>query len=305
MANDRLTVALLSEVFPDDASRGRLPAALAAARASGAELVVLPELPLHPWSPASPRAHVEDAEPPQGPRHRLLEAVAREAGVALLGGVIVDDDGVRRNRALLFARDGSLLTSYDKVHLPHEEGFWERAHYEPGDVAPAPVWVDGFALGVQLCSDLNRPELGHALAAAGALAVVGPRATEAATWPRWRLVLQATALTASCYVLSVTRPRPEQGVPLGGPSFAVGPDGTVLLESTETLSLVTLERAAVQQARRGYPGYLGFRPEVYSAAWKEAARAMAIEAAAAAEETVDEAAPAAPSSTQPLEVWRE
>ena len=88
-------------------------------------------------------------------------------------------------------------------------------------------------------------------------------------------LLQATALTASCYVLSVTRPRPEQGVPLGGPSFAVGPDGEVLLETDATLPLVTLERAAVARAQAVYPGYLGFRPDVYAAAWETTARGNA------------------------------
>lgn len=304
MANDRLTVALLSEVFPDDASRGRLSAMLAEARSRGAELVVLPELPLHPWSPAQPWARAEDAEPPIGPRHRLLAIAASAAGVAVLGGAIVEESGVRRNRSLLFGRDGALLMTYDKLHLPHEEGFWERAHYQPGSAAPKPVWVDGFPFGVQVCSDLNRPELGHALAASGALAIVGPRATEASTWPRWRLVLQATAVTACCYVLSVTRPRPEAGVPLGGPSFAAGPDGTVLLESTETLSLVTLERAAVTRAREGYPGYLGLRPELYASGWEAAARAVAIEAAAAEDSTV-ERTPFSQPSTQPFPMARE
>jgi predicted amidohydrolase len=283
-----------------------LPAAIEGARARGAELVVLPELPLHPWSPASAQPRAEDAEPPSGPRHRALAAAAREVGVAVLGGAIVEEDGVRRNRALLFGRDGSLLAAYDKNHLPNEEGFWEAAHYQPGDAPPKPAWVDGFAIGVQLCSDLNRPELGHALAAAGALAIVGPRATEAATWPRWRLVLQATAMTACAYVLSVTRPRPEHGVPLGGPSFVAAPDGTVLLETNDSLALVTLERSAVHAARRGYPGYLTVRPELYARAWEQTARAMAIEAAAADDDTDIELLEAAPrASTQQFPIRRE
>jgi N-carbamoylputrescine amidase len=286
MAQDRLAVALASGVFPEPASWQReLPALLADAVRRGAELVVLPELALNPWSPAQDQPRDEDAEPPIGPRHRALAAAAAAARVGVLGGAIVSEGGVRRNRALLFGRDGALVGSYDKAHLPHEEGFWEKSHYRPGDGVPKPMWVDGFALGVQLCSDLNRPELGHAVAAAGALAILGPRATEAATWQRWKLVLQATAMTACCYVLSVTRPRPEQGVPLGGPSFAAAPDGSVLLESNEPLVLVTLERAAVARAREGYPGYLAVRPDLYARAWEEASRAMAIEAAAAADDT--------------------
>jgi predicted amidohydrolase len=274
MARERLSVALLSEVFPDAGAQTRLPAALAAAGERGAELVVLPELPLHSWSPARRESRVDDAEPPLGPRHRLLADAARAASVAVLAGVIVEEAGVRRNRALLFGANGDLLGSYDKVHLPQEEGFWERDHYQPGETEAQPMVVDGFPVGVQVCSDLNRPELGHALAAGGALAILGPRATESGTWTRWRLVLQATALTASCYVLSVNRPRPEQGVPLGGPSFAVGPDGEVILETTEAFALVTLERAAVAQARARYPGYLEVRPALYAAAWRAASRRL-------------------------------
>jgi predicted amidohydrolase len=300
MAHDRLAVALVSEVFPDAPAWARLPDLLAAAAAGDADLVVLPELPLHGWSPAHPQARAEDAEPPGGPRQRAMAAAARAANVSLLGGAIVEESGVRHNRALLFGRDGSLLLGYDKLHLPHEEGFWERAHYVPGERLPKPVWIDGFPVGVQLCSDLNRPELGHALAAEGALAILGPRATEAGTWPRWKLVLQATALTASCYVLSVTRPRPESGVPLGGPIFVAAPDGTVLVETTEPMAIVTLERAAVQRAHVGYPGYLGLRPELYAEGWAAAARAMAIEAAAAE----DADAPGPHTSTQPLPIWK-
>ncbi len=306
MAHDKLAVALLSEVFPDAAAWKRLTPAVADARERGAELVVLPELPLHPWSPAAAQARPEDAEPPEGPRHRMLAAAARAAGVAVLGGAIVEEHGVRHNRALLFGRDGVLLSAYDKNHLPNEEGFWEAAHYQPGSNIAKPVWVDGFALGVQLCSDLNRPELGHALAAAGALAIAGPRATEASTWPRWRLVLQATAMTACAYVLSVTRPRSEHGVPLGGPSFVAGPDGAVLLETDEPLAIVTLERSAVLQARQGYPGYLAVRPELYAAAWEQAARAMAIEAAAADDDTDIEILDTPPrASTQQFPITRE
>jgi predicted amidohydrolase len=306
-----LTVALLSEVYTDLAAQSRLPAALADARNRGAELVVLPELPLNPWSPATPRVHPEDSEPLFGVRHRTLSAAARDARVALLGGAIVTKDGVRHNRALLFGSDGEQILGYDKCHLPHEEGFWERAHYEQGDDVPKPAWVNGFALGVQLCSDLNRPELTHALAAAGALAIVGPRATQSSTWARWRLVLQAAAMTSCSYVLSVTRPAPEQGVPLGGPSVAIGPDGTVLLETTDRLSLITLDRAAVESARKGYPGYLHVRPELYAAAWEAAGRAIAIEAAAAdddtdieGEDTEVELPPREPS-TQPFPISKD
>jgi N-carbamoylputrescine amidase len=266
---DALTVALVSEVFHDPGGLARLRSFLEEAKGRGAELAVLPELPLHPWVPATREASDQDAEPLLGPRASLLADAARGAGIAVLGGAIVRHPvtGERHNRALLFGARGELLAKYAKLHLPDEEGFWEGAHYAPGRETPRVVELDGFPLGLQLCSDVNRPEGTHLLAAQGALAVLAPRATEPESWESWKLVLRANARTACCYVASVNRPRSERGVPLGGPSLVAGPSGEIVLETSETLAFARLEREAVEAARARYPGYLAVRAEVYAAAW--------------------------------------
>ena len=126
--------------------------------------------------------------------------------------------------------------------------------------------------GIQVCSDINRPEGSLLLGALGAEVIVCPRATEAATFSRWKTVLTANALTSCTYVISVPRPQLEFGVPLGGPSFAVAPTGDVLIESTEPIALVTIERNVIEQARQRYPGYLPTRAELYAEGWKSVAR---------------------------------
>jgi predicted amidohydrolase len=267
-------VALLSEVFYDAGGQARLAALLSEARARGANLALLPELPLNPWSPATEVVRDEDAEPVEGLRHQILSAAARDAGVAVVGGAIVQDPITRRryNTALVFDRNGRHLVSYRKVHLPQEEGFWETRHYEPGD-ALSPV-LDAFAMrvGLQICSDINRPEGCHLLGAMGAEVILVPRATEAATFDRWRPVLMANAMTSGAYVLSVNRPREEQGVQLGGPSFAVAPTGEVIAESRDTMTLVELDRAVVIHARQRYPGYLATRADLYAEGWSQVKR---------------------------------
>jgi N-carbamoylputrescine amidase len=187
----------------------------------------------------------------------------------VLGGAIVRDPatGERHNTALLFDAKGELRGSYAKLHLPDEEGFWEGAHYAPGREAPGVLDLEGFPLGIQLCSDVNRPQGTHLLAAQGALAVLVPRATEPDSWESWKLVLRANARTACCYVVSVNRPRGERGVPLGGPSFVAGPSGEVVLETVEPLSMARLDRATVEAARARYPGYLAVRSEIYAEGW--------------------------------------
>jgi len=271
-ADGRLTVALVSEVFWQADGAARLRQRLADAVDRGADLAMLPEIPLNPWRPASREAVAEDAEPMDGPRSRLQAEAAAEAGIGLVGGIIHRDGAGRRtNRALVFDRSGTMVAWYDKLHLPEEPGFWETSHYEPGTEAPERIDAFGLPLGVQICSDNNRPEGARLLGAKGAMAVLIPRATEGRTYQRWKLVFRANALTSAVYILSVNRPEPEDGVQIGGPSIAVDPDGEVMAESTDTLVLVTLHAEAVQRARTDYPGYLPIRARLYADAWNEVA----------------------------------
>lgn len=269
----KLTVALISEVFWEADGEARLAERLGEAVSRGADVAVLPEIPLNPWRPATKDAVEEDAEPMDGPRMRIQARAAAEAGIGLVGGIIHRDPatGRRTSRALVFDRAGALVTTYEKLHLPEEPGFWETSHYEPGTAAPRRIDAFGLPVGVQICSDINRPEGSDLLGAQGAMAILAPRATEERTYQRWKVVFRAIGLTACCYVLSVNRPHPEQGVLIGGPSVAVDPAGEVLLETTDAIGLVTLNAEVVSQARVAYPGYLPIRARLYADAWSEVA----------------------------------
>ncbi len=264
-----VTVALISEVFWEEDGLERLRSCLQDARSGGAQLAVLPELPLNPWSAASSTSRPDDCEPPEGPRWSAQARIAREVGIGLVGGaIVVGDDGQRRNTALLFSSEGELLGTWEKAHIPDEPGFREADHYVRGRDLPTPFAFSGMPLGMQICSDVNRPEGTHLLAAQGAELVVAPRSTELATWHRWRPVLIANALTSCCWVATVNRPAPEQDVLIGGPSFAVAPDGEVLLETTDTIGLFSFDRSVLAARRREYPGYLDIRSDLYEPGWR-------------------------------------
>lgn len=270
-----LKVALIHEVFHGDGGPARLRQRLDSAKQAGAELALLPELPLQPWIPATRQRRDRDAEEPAGPIHHALSAAAAQAGIGIFGGAIVREPGSGRrfNRALLFDAAGHRVAAYDKCHIPLEEGFWEGDHYEPGDEPPARIDAFGMPLGIQICSDIQRPFGAQFLAALGVEAILCPRATPPASYERWRRVIRVNAITAACYVLSINRPEPESGVPIGGPSLAVGPDGALLAEPTDPLTVVTLERARVAEAREDYPGYLDLRANLYARAWSSVGRA--------------------------------
>ncbi len=267
--NKPLTIALIRRVFPGSQDGPGLAECLRRARDGGAVLALLPELPLNDWSPISRTARPEDAEPPEGPRHQRLAEAAAGAGIGVVGGAIVTGpDGRRRNTALVFDGSGRLVTAYAKVHLPEEPGYWETSHYDPGDGAPTPFTVPptDMAMGLQICSDINRPAGGQLLADQGAQAILVPRATEPGSWPRWQLVMRAVALTTAAYVVSVNRPDDPE-VPIGGPSVVMDPDGNVVLETTEEMVIAHLAHEPVVRARTSYPGYLPPRPRPYLRGW--------------------------------------
>jgi len=269
MEQGTLVVAIVTEVFPDPASWSRLSDTLGEAGERGARLAVLPELPLNPWSPASKISLAEDAEEMDGPRQEVLSAAAAETGVGVLGGAIIRDPvtGVRHNTALLYDGSGACLARYRKIHLPEEEGFWETSHYEPGWEPPDVVRDFPLAVGIQICSDVNRPSGFQLLSAMGAEVVLAPRCTPPQTFERWRLVLRANAVTSGCYVISSNRPATFPDGLIGGPSIAISPTAEVILETSERMATITLSRRVVESARNDYPGYLKMYPEVYARGW--------------------------------------
>ena len=273
-ADGKLTVALISEVFWEADGAQRLKQRLAEAAGRGADLAVLPEIPLNRWSPASNEASDEDAEPMHGPRATAQAEAAREAGIGLIGGIIHREEGTgrRTSRAIAFDASGAVVATYEKLHLPEEPGFWETSHYDPGTEPPRRIDAYGVPIGIQICSDNNRPEGSHLLGAQGAVAIVNPRASEERTLQRWKPVWRANAMTSACYVLSVNRPRPEEGVLIGGPSVAFDPNGELLVETNDTLALVTVDARVAAAARTSYPGYLPTWARLYADAWDEIAR---------------------------------
>jgi len=113
MASDSVTVALISDVFIGPDETPRLIDSLKRARSLGAQLVVLPEIPLNSWCPAIETPNEGDAEAPGGPRHQALSDAARAAGLGVVGGAIVRDpqSGRRHNAALKFNRTEKLVAS--------------------------------------------------------------------------------------------------------------------------------------------------------------------------------------------------
>src|SRR5918997_1943691 len=146
---------------------------------AGAELVALPEL----WScHGLEEVYRENAEPVPGPTTDFLGDLARELGVYVLGGSILEGraDAERlSNTSTFFNPSGEMVAVYRKIHL-FDVKVSDREYLESANIAPGNEIVTAKAgpatLGLSVCYDVRFPELYRLLALRGAEILAVPEA---------------------------------------------------------------------------------------------------------------------------------
>ncbi len=233
---------------PDRADNlARASALVREAAARGARLVVLPEV--FAWR--GPRdAEEAAAEPVPGPTSATLGALARESGIHLCGGSLLERvPGERRayNTSCLFDPTGTLIARYRKIHLfdvdlPGQVTVQESATRAPGTevvTTPTPLGT----LGLSVCYDLRFPELYRALARAGAEILLVPSAFTFPTGAaHWEVLCRARAVENQCYLIAADQTgRNPHGFQDYGDSLIVDPWGRVLARASDGDGVVTAE----------------------------------------------------------------
>jgi predicted amidohydrolase len=214
-----------------------------------ADLVLLPEL--WPQGGFSYDTWEEQAEPVDGPVVTALRAAARDAGVMVhMGSIVERDEGGRLfNTSVLVGPDGAVLTTYRKVHL---FGFGDG---EPKLMTAGDGAVVHGTFGLATCYDLRFPEQFRLLLDGGAEVVLLVAAWPAKRVAHWRLLVQARAVENQSYVLACNTAGTHAGVPMGGHSLVVDPWGTVLAEAGEEqeVLVVDIDPASVGTTRSSFP----------------------------------------------------
>jgi len=234
---------------------------------AGHDLVVLPEL----WAPGgfSYQKWDERAEPVDGPVAVAMAAAARDAGVMLHAGSIVERPGDGEhgpegrhlwNTSLVFAADGSLAATYRKIHR-FGFGQGEPLLMEAGDTlslvdVPDSSRSAGVArAALSTCYDLRFPELYRAQLDVGATLFVIPAAWPAARVRHWTLLAHARAIENQCVVVACNTAGTHAGVQMGGHSQVVLPTGDVvaMAGSDEQVLSVEVDMSTVADYRASFP----------------------------------------------------
>lgn len=212
-----------------EGNRRLTSAAIAEAVAAGAQIVVLPELATSGYVFESAEEARSCAERADGPTFQSWSREASRGDAVVVGGFCeLGDDGLLYNSAALLDGTG-VVAVYRKIHL------WDREKlfFEPG-VDCAPVIETRFGrIGVQICYDLNFPEIARGLALAGADLIVLP--TNSPRFPRpegerpMEIVLaMASAHLSHVFFAMCDRCGPERGVEWVGGSVVCDEWGWIL-----------------------------------------------------------------------------
>ncbi|MGH8490817.1 MAG: carbon-nitrogen hydrolase family protein [Gammaproteobacteria bacterium] len=233
-----------------------------AARASGADLICLPEnFSLIQVSDARllAQAHTEESHPAI-PHFRDL---ARELGAWILMGslAIKLPSGKINNRSYLLDDSGRVIASYNKLHLfdvnlKAGESYRESATVEPGDRALVAATPWG-GIGLSVCYDLRFAHLYRALAQAGARYLAIPAAfTRTTGQAHWHVLQRARAIETGSYVFAPSQCGIRRsGRATYGHSLIVDPWGRILADGGDESGFVIAEvdSARVEEARRMIP----------------------------------------------------
>jgi predicted amidohydrolase len=244
-----------------------------AAAADGASLIVLPEKWTAMGSDEDQRAAAQTLD---GPAIGWARAIARELGVDLVAGSILECIPGREklaNTSVHVDPQGEVRATYRKVHMFDVEvggrSYRESDLEEPGEQIVLSQTADGVELGLSICYDLRFPELYRILAVAGARVIALPAAfTLATTRDHWETLVRARAIENQAFVVAANQVGAHPaGHRSGGRSMIVDPWGTVLAQAPDRACHIVadLDLDAQLEVRASLPSLANRRPAAYRA----------------------------------------
>jgi N-carbamoylputrescine amidase len=228
-------------------------------RLERSDLVLLPEMPFHPWFARKREFSPAVWSTVMAAHDRYALRLAELAPAAVLGSRPVEIDGRRLNQGFVWDARRGYRPAHEKYHLPDEPGFWEASWYERGGGDFTPVLADHAKIGFIICSELWFFQHSRAYGQQAVHILVTPRCTEASTREKWLTGGRTAAIVAGAYSLSSNHAGPQdEPYPLGGQGWVIDPDGNVLAVTSRNRPFVTVEidLTRAEAAKQDYPRYM-------------------------------------------------
>lgn len=248
-------------MYEKERNVSRLLALVEEAAASGAKLIVTPEMGTtgYCWHD---RAEVEaEVETVPGPTTARFEAVAKDAGVYIVVGLpeVEPTTGLYYNCAVLIGPEG-VVGKHRKTHPYISEPKWAA----PGDLGHQVFETPLGRIALLICMDIHFVETARLVALSGADVIchVSNWLSERTPAPYWI----SRAFENCCYVIESNRWGLERTVQFSGGSCVIEPDGRIaaVIDGGDGLVCAEIDTdKARERTVLGEPVFAQRRPELY------------------------------------------
>ncbi|MGE3713108.1 MAG: carbon-nitrogen hydrolase [Alphaproteobacteria bacterium] len=255
------------------------------AAGKGVEVACLPELFLTDYFCQKLDQKAFDlAEPVHGPTNTRLGEIAKKHGMVIVSSIFEKAaQGLYYNTVVVIEKDGSIVGTYRKMHIPHDPLFEEKYYFTPGDQGFKNHATSAGNLGALICWDQWYPEGARLTAMQGADVLIYPTAigwhpSEKAEWGEsqvdsWITIQRSHAIANGVYVAAINRIGHEipstggDGLEFFGNSFICDPYGRFLAHAShdkEEILTATIDPAMIEHKRRNWPFLRDRRVDAYT-----------------------------------------
>jgi predicted amidohydrolase len=279
---DNVTIGLAQMEMASEPSRNldRAIEMIAEAKEKGADIVCLPELFTSTYFAqySNPERAMKEGIPleriPGNTEQKLAECARRHRVIVVGGSIYERDPAGLFNTCMTFDQEGRTLGKYRKVHIPHDENFYEQHYFTPGDLGFKVYGTDKGRIGTLICYDQWFPEAARINALMGAEIVFYPtaigtvRGVEQAEgdWQQaWENVMRGHAIANGMVVAAVNRAGNEDQMDFWGGSFVIDAFGKTLVRAGagELVVTATIDLDHGRNVREGWRFFQNRRPDQY------------------------------------------
>jgi N-carbamoylputrescine amidase len=186
------------------------------------------------------------AEPIPGPSTDALSKLAAARGIVIIGSLFEKRaPGVYHNTAVVLDKDGRLIGTYRKMHIPDDPLYYEKFYFTPGDLGFKSFGTGYGNVGTLVCWDQWYPEGARLTALAGAQILFYPTAIGwhpsekreygERQYSSWETIQRAHAIANGVYVAVANRVGhegdPNGGIQFWGQSFIADPSGQIIAQA--------------------------------------------------------------------------
>jgi predicted amidohydrolase len=230
--------------------------------AEKADLVVLPEYFAF-LGEGRDAVHGSGEAFPDGPLYNRMAALAKELGVTLHAGSMVEKSGNNHfNTSIVFGPNGQEIAKYRKIHLfdvdtPGGVSYRESDTISRGEDIVT-YKVGDTTVGCAICYDIRFPELFRALRDRGAEVIVLPAAFTLMTGKdHWEVLSRARAIETQTYFVAVgqTGAHANGQKWCWGHSMVIDPWGHMVAQCSDGVGTTStsVDLARVRNVRRDVP----------------------------------------------------